>query len=84
MKSAGPTPAPPSAAILSPILVGSLTDRFFAAQKVLALLMFVGAGLMYLAAQQTEFVYFFPLLLAYSLTYMPTIALTNQHRVFQR
>ncbi|EJF32361.1 MULTISPECIES: nucleoside permease [Enterobacteriaceae] len=65
------------AAILSPILVGSLTDRFFAAQKVLALLMFVGAGLMYLAAQQTEFVYFFPLLLAYSLTYMPTIALTN-------
>ena len=65
------------AAILSPILVGSLTDRFFAAQKVLALLMFVGAVLMYLAAQQTEFVYFFPLLLAYSLTYMPTIALTN-------
>lgn len=65
------------AAILSPILVGSLTDRFFAAQKVLALLMFAGAALMYLAAQQTEFAYFFPLLLAYSLTYMPTIALTN-------
>lgn len=64
-------------AILSPILVGSLTDRYFAAQKVLALLMFAGAGLMYLAAQQTEFAYFFPLLLAYSLTYMPTIALTN-------
>ena len=30
------------AAILSPILVGSLTDRFFAAQKVLAVLMFAG------------------------------------------
>ncbi|WP_233966582.1 nucleoside permease [Pectobacterium polaris] len=65
------------AAILSPILVGSLADRFFAAQKVLAVLMFAGAILMYLAAQQTEFMYFFPLLLAYSLTYMPTIALTN-------
>ncbi|WP_323635063.1 nucleoside permease [Pectobacterium polaris] len=65
------------AAILSPILVGSLTDRFFAAQKVLAVLMFAGAILMYLAAQQTEFMYFFPLLLGYSLTYMPTIALTN-------
>ncbi len=65
------------AAILSPILVGSLTDRFFAAQKVLAVLMFAGAILMYFAAQQTEFMYFFPLLLAYSLTYMPTIALTN-------
>ncbi|MBN3058678.1 MFS transporter [Pectobacterium versatile] len=65
------------AAILSPILVGSLTDRFFAAQKVLAVLMFAGAILMYFAAQQTEFMSFFPLLLAYSLTYMPTIALTN-------
>ena len=52
------------AAILSPILVGSLTDRFFAAQKVLAVLMFVGAVLMYLAAQQTTFAGFFPLLLA--------------------
>ena len=62
------------AAILSPIL---LTDRFFAAQKVLAVLMFAGAILMYFAAQQTQFSTFFPLLLAYSLTYMPTIALTN-------
>ncbi|EMM7667205.1 MFS transporter [Citrobacter freundii] len=65
------------AAILSPILVGSITDRFFSAQKVLAVLMFVGAILMYFAARQTTFSGFFPLLLAYSLTYMPTIALTN-------
>ncbi|MDU2786848.1 MAG: MFS transporter, partial [Enterobacter sp.] len=57
------------AAILSPILVGSLTDRFFAAQKVLAVLMFAGAILMYFAAQQTQFSTFFPLLLVYSLTY---------------
>ena len=64
------------AAILSPILVGSLTDRFFAAQKVLAVLMFAGAILMYFAAQQTQFSTFsrccWP-----TLTYMPTIALTN-------
>nr|VUD24558.1 nucleoside transporter [Salmonella sp. NCTC 7297] len=39
--------------------------------------MFAGAVLMYFAAQQTTFAGFFPLLLAYSLTYMPTIALTN-------
>ena len=39
--------------------------------------MFAGAILMYFAAQQTQFSTFFPLLLAYSLTYMPTIALTN-------
>ena len=43
----------------------------------MAVLMFVGAILMYFAAQQTTFSGFFPLLLAYSLTYMPTIALTN-------
>lgn len=65
------------AAILSPILVGSITDRFFPAQKVLSVMLVAGAVLMYLAAQQTEFAQFFPLLLAYSLTYMPTIALTN-------
>lgn len=54
-----------------------MTDRFFAAQKVLAVLMFAGAIVMYFAAQQTQFSTFFPLLLIYSLTYMPTIALTN-------
>lgn len=65
------------AAILSPILVGSLADRFFQAQKVLSLLTIVGAILMFFAAQQTHFSGFFPLLLLYALTYMPTIALTN-------
>lgn len=65
------------AAILSPILVGSLADRFFQAQKVLALLMIAGAVLMFFAAQQQQFTTFFPLLLLYALTYMPTIALTN-------
>jgi len=65
------------AAIISPILVGSITDRFFPAQKVLSVMLLAGAVLMYFAAQQTEFSSFFPFLLAYSLTYMPTIALTN-------
>lgn len=65
------------AAILSPILVGSITDRFFPAQKVLSVMMLAGAALMYFASQQTEFSSFFPLLLLYALTYMPTIALTN-------
>lgn len=65
------------AAILSPIIVCSITDRFFAAQKVLSILCFLGALFMYLAAQQTTFNSFFPILLLYALTYMPTIALTN-------
>ncbi|OCG26117.1 nucleoside transporter [Gilliamella sp. wkB108] len=65
------------AAIFSPIIVGSITDRYFAAQKVLSVLCLVGALFMYIAAQQTTFTLFFPLLLLYTLTYMPTIALTN-------
>ena len=65
------------AAIVSPILVGSIADRFFPAQKVLSVMLFAGAVLMYFAAQQTEFSSFFPLLMLYALTYMPTIALTN-------
>ena len=65
------------AAIVSPILVGSVADRFFPAQKVLSVMLLSGAVLMYFAAQQTEFSSFFPLLMVYALTYMPTIALTN-------
>lgn len=65
------------AAIFSPVIVGSITDRYFSAQKVLSLLCIIGAGFMYLASLQTTFNLFFPILLLYTLTYMPTIALTN-------
>ncbi|NLS54008.1 nucleoside permease [Hafnia alvei] len=65
------------AAILSPVLVGVIADRFFAAQKVLGWLHLVGGALMLLLAWQTQFSTFFPLLVVYALTYMPTVALTN-------
>lgn len=65
------------AAILSPILVGVIADRYFAAQKVLGWLHLVGGALMLLLAWQTQFSTFFPLLVVYALTYMPTVALTN-------
>ncbi|AMO82229.1 nucleoside permease [Obesumbacterium proteus] len=65
------------AAILSPVLVGVIADRYFAAQKVLGWLHLVGGTLMLLLAWQTQFSTFFPLLVVYALTYMPTVALTN-------
>lgn len=65
------------AAILSPVLVGVIADRYFAAQKVLGWLHIVGGGLMLLLARQIQFSTFFPLLVVYALTYMPTVALTN-------
>ncbi len=65
------------AAILSPVLVGVIADRYFAAQKVLGWLHLAGGVLMFIIAWQTTFATFFPLLVIYAITYMPTLALTT-------
>ena len=64
-------------AIIAPFIIGLVADRFFAAQRILGILHFAGAILMYLAAQSTDFAEIFPYILIYMVLYMPTLALVN-------
>lgn len=64
-------------AIIAPLLVGLVADRYFNAERVLGLLHLTGAGLMFLLYGAGDFGDFYPLLLAYMICYMPTLALVN-------
>lgn len=64
-------------AILSPLFVGYVADRFFATEKILFVLHAVGGGLLWLAAEQETFNTLMLTMSAYALCFMPTLALTN-------
>ncbi len=64
-------------AMISPFFVGMIADRFIATERILAVLHVIGAVMMFLASAQTTFGPFYAVLLAYTLCYMPTLALSN-------
>jgi len=64
-------------AIIAPFIIGLIADRFFNAEKILAVLHLIGAFLMYQMSQATDFTVFYPYVLGYMIAYMPTLALVN-------
>ncbi|CAM4166113.1 MFS transporter [Zobellia roscoffensis] len=64
-------------AILAPFIIGLIADRYFNAERILGALHLIGAALMYVMYQATDFSGFFPFLLGYMIMYMSTLALVN-------
>lgn len=64
-------------AIIAPFIIGLIADRYFNAERILAVLHILGAILMYQMYQATDFDMFYPYVLGYMIIYMPTLALVN-------
>ena len=67
-------------AIFSSLFAGYIADRFFASERMMAVLHLLGAGFLYWMAQipnPSEYWLLFGVSLAYSLLYNPTLTLAN-------
>ena len=67
----------PLATIIAPFIGGQLADRYFAAERVIAVLHLVGGALLIWAAGLTDYGTLVAAMLVYCLLYAPTLALTN-------
>lgn len=64
-------------AIIAPFIIGLIADRYFNAEKILAILHLVGAVLMYQMFKAPDVAVFYPYALGYMILFMPTLALVN-------
>jgi nucleoside transporter len=64
-------------AMIAPFFVGLIAVRFFASEKLLAVLGILGGIVMFLLPKATTFAVFYPLVILYCATYVPTLALGN-------
>lgn len=66
------------AAILTPLFIGAIADRYFSAQKLFGILHLVGAGLLFwLSTISGSKELFFTVVLIYMFVYMPTLPLSS-------
>lgn len=65
------------AMIAAPFFIGMIADRYFAAQKVLGVLNILGAIVLFFLIREKSAAHFFWWILAYCLTFAPTISLTS-------
>ncbi|MSU56626.1 MAG: MFS transporter [Pedosphaera sp.] len=64
-------------AMISPFLVGLIADRWFASEKLLAVLGILGGAMLCVLPQMRTFATFYPALIFYCALYVPTLALGN-------
>ncbi len=64
-------------AMISPFFVGLIADRYFASEKMLAVLGVAGGALLCVLPRLHEFGTFYPVLILYCAMYVPTLALGN-------
>jgi len=64
-------------AIIAPFIIGLIADRYFNAEKILAVLHIVGGIIMYQMYKADTVTVFYPYVLAYMILFMPTLALVN-------
>ncbi len=63
--------------MISPFFVGLIADRYFASEKLLAVLGIIGGAVMCVMPQVNTFGTFYPALILYCALYAPTLALGN-------
>ena len=63
--------------MISPFFVGLIADRYFASEKLLAVLGILGGVVLCLLPRLTVFSSFYPMLIAYCALFTPTLALGN-------
>jgi len=62
-------------AMISPFFVGLIADRYFSSEKLLAFLGILGGVLLFILPHFTAFKAFYPMLIIYCASYVPTLAL---------